>query len=207
MEPIFFHYAFIAIFLVFVAIRLTYHRKAQRSMGKAEFKEGKLHIAMRLTFGIPFLLTLVAYMFRPEVLSWAALPLPAWLRGAGFAMAAASLPLFWWVHRALGSNFSGTLHVREEHTLVTHGPYRWVRHPMYTAFYIYLTGILLLTANWFIGGFFLAGLTLVVVNRLKNEELAMVEKFGERYRDYMRRTGRFLPAFNTHSEPSHYARG
>jgi protein-S-isoprenylcysteine O-methyltransferase Ste14 len=198
MEQSFFHYAFIAVFLAFVALRLTYHRKARRTMGKAEFKEGKLHIAVRLIFGIPFLLTLVAYMFQPEILSWAALPLPAWLRWIGLVMAAGSLPLFWWVHSALGSNFSGTLHVREEHTLVTHGPYRRVRHPMYTAFYIYLLGILFLTANWFIGGFFLTGLTVVVINRLKNEESAMVEKFGDRYLEYMKHTGRFLPPISTH---------
>ena len=198
MDQSFFHYAFITIFMVFVAIRLTYHRKAQRAMGKAEFKEGKLHIALRLIFGIPFMLTLVAYMFRPDILSWAALPLPAWLQWSGLVMAVVSLPLLWWVHWALGSNFSGTLHVREEHTLVTHGPYRWVRHPMYTVFYIYLLGILLLTANWFIGGFFLVGLTIVVVTRLKNEESAMVEKFGNRYREYMKYTGRFLPPISTH---------
>ena len=207
MDQTFFHYAFIAIFLVFVVIRVTYHRKAQRTMGKAEFKEGKQHIALRLIFGIPFMLTLVAYMFRPDILSWATLPLPEWLRTVGLVMAAVSLPLFWWVHSSLGSNFSGTLHVREEHTLVTHGPYRWVRHPMYTGFYLFMVGILLLTTNWFIGGVFLVGLTVVVVNRLNNEEMVMVEKFGDRYREYMKHTGRFLPQIHSQREPSHYARG
>jgi protein-S-isoprenylcysteine O-methyltransferase Ste14 len=108
-------------------------------------------------------------------------------------MGLASLPLIVWVQQALGSNFSTTLHVREEHTLVTHGPYRWVRHPMYTVLYLHFISIFLLTQNWFIGGVFLVALTLIVGLRLKNEEATMVDKFGEAYRSYMLRTGRFLP--------------
>jgi protein-S-isoprenylcysteine O-methyltransferase Ste14 len=105
----------------------------------------------------------------------------------------ASLPLIWWVQWALDINFSTTLHVRDKHTLVRHGPYRWVRHPMYTALYIHLLAILLLTANWFVGGMFLLMQTIIIALRLRNEEAAMVEKFGNEYREYMKHTGRFLP--------------
>jgi protein-S-isoprenylcysteine O-methyltransferase Ste14 len=189
----FFHYSFIAVILVFAVIRMVYHRLALRTMGKAEFKEGSLAKGLRLVFALPLIAGLVTYMVRPEVLSWAALPLPEWTRWAGLIMTLAALPLLWWVHSSLGSNFSGLLHVREEHTLVTYGPYRWVRHPMYSVFYLYMIGILLLTGNWLIGGLMLAGLTLVLVTRLEREENTMLEKFGDRYREYMKRTGRFLP--------------
>jgi protein-S-isoprenylcysteine O-methyltransferase Ste14 len=108
-------------------------------------------------------------------------------------MALVSLVLLVWVQRALGSNFSTTLHVREEHTLVTYGPYRWVRHPMYTVLYLFLIGVFLVTQNWFIGAGFLIPLTLIVAMRLDNEEAAMIEKFGDDYRQYMHRTGRFAP--------------
>jgi protein-S-isoprenylcysteine O-methyltransferase Ste14 len=64
---------------------------------------------------------------------------------------------------------------------------------MYTVFYIYMIGLLLLTANWLIGGLFLLGVTLAVIPRLPREEALMIEKFGDNYRDYMKRTGRFLP--------------
>jgi protein-S-isoprenylcysteine O-methyltransferase Ste14 len=136
---------------------------------------------------------LLAYMFRPGLLSWAALDLPAWAQWLGVAMGAASLLLIWWVQAALGSNFSTTLHLREEHTLVSHGPYRWVRHPMYTVLYLHLLAIFLLTQNWLIGGFFLSALTIIIATRLAKEEAVMIEKFGEEYQAYMLRSGRFLP--------------
>ena len=188
-----FHYSFIFVVLSFMIIRVAYHRLALRTMGKAEFKEGSLAKGVRLVLALPLVAVLVTYMVQPEVLSWAAFPLPEWARWVGLLMALAALPLLWWVHSSLGSNFSGLLHVREEHTLVTNGPYRWVRHPMYSVFYLYMIGILLLTSNWLIGGLMLAGLTLVMVTRLEREEKTMIEKFGDRYRDYMKHTGRFLP--------------
>ena len=74
--------------------------------------------------------------------------------------------------------------MRDEHTLVTHGPYRWVRHPMYTGFYMLELAILLLTANWFIGSLLLIGQTIVIAVRINNEENVMLEKFGDQYRAY-----------------------
>jgi protein-S-isoprenylcysteine O-methyltransferase Ste14 len=189
----FFHYNFIAVFLAFMVIRVIYQRIALRTRGNVEFREGKVALALRLVLAVPFVGVLVIYMVQPGSLSWAALPLPEWARWIGLVMAGSAVPLLWWVHWALGSNFSGLLHLREEHTLVTYGPYRWVRHPMYTVFYIYMVGLLLLTCNWLIGGLFLLGVTVAVVPRLPREEAAMIEKFGDGYRDYMKRTGRFLP--------------
>jgi len=132
-------------------------------------------------------------MVRPGLLAWATVELPEWLQWLGVLLGLASLPLIWWVQEALGSNFSTTLHVRSEHTLVTQGPYRWVRHPMYTVLYMVLLAVFLLTGNWLISGVFLVSMTMIVLFRLGNEEAVMLEKFGEDYRRYMQRTGRFLP--------------
>lgn len=194
-DNLFFHLVFVSVFLAFTAIRAHYHRLASRTKGKAEYKEGRLHIALRMLFGIPFVLTVFAYMFRPQILGWASLNLPEWMQWVGVILGVASIPLVWWVQEALGSNFSTVLHVREEHTLIMEGPYRWVRHPMYTALYMNLLAVFLLTENWFIGGFFLGALTLIIATRLKREEQVMLEKFGDEYRTYMQQTGRFLPRF------------
>jgi len=193
MSDMFFHWAFVAVFVVFSVIRAYYHRLADRTKGRAEYREGRLHIALRLLFGIPFMLTVAAYMLRPSILDWARLDLPVWARWIGLVLGLASVPLIGWVQSALGSNFSTVLHVRDEHTLVTDGPYRWVRHPMYTALYINLLAAFLLTENWLIGGVFLLSLTLIVASRVGKEEQAMLEKFGEQYRDYMQHSRRFLP--------------
>jgi protein-S-isoprenylcysteine O-methyltransferase Ste14 len=188
-----FHWIFIFVFISFTAVRAYYQRLASRTRGRVQYKEGKLHKAMRLLVGIPFMLVFLAYMIRPGTIFWANLDFPDWLQWIGVVMGLASLPLIVWIQQALGSNFSTTLHVREEHTLITHGPYRWVRHPMYTVLYLHFISIFLLTQNWFIGGVFLAALTLIIGLRLKDEEATMVDKFGEAYRSYMLHTGRFLP--------------
>ena len=188
-----FHLGFVLVFLSFTAIRAYYHKKAERSRGPVEYKEGRPHTASRLIVGVPFMLSLLVYMVQPEWFAWAALPLPVWVQWVGLILGIASLPLILWVQAALGSNFSTTLHVRQDHDLVTQGPYRWVRHPMYTVLFVHLVALLLLSANWFIGGVPLVAFTLIVVTRLNNEERVMAEKFGPAYMDYMRRTGRFLP--------------
>jgi protein-S-isoprenylcysteine O-methyltransferase Ste14 len=188
-----FHWIFVFVFVGFSVIRAYYHRLASLGMGKAEYVEGRMHVALRMLFGIPFMLTLVAYMVRPAILDWARLDLPVWAQWVGVFLGLASLPLIWWVQSALGSNFSTVLHVRDEHTLVTSGPYRWVRHPMYTVLYMNLTAAFLLTENWLIGAVFLLALSLIVFSRVDREELVMQEKFGEQYQTYMRQTGRFLP--------------
>lgn len=193
MNETLFHLTFVLTFLSFTAIRAAYQRLAQKTQGNVEYREGKLHKGLRLALGIPFMAVFFAYMIWPSIASWAALALPVWARWTGVALSILSLPLIWWVQRSLGSNFSTTLHVRDEHTLITQGPYRWVRHPMYTVLFVQLVGVLLLTANGFIGGVPLLAFLFIVARRLQKEEATMSEKFGEQYRRYMQRTGRFLP--------------
>ena len=64
---------------------------------------------------------------------------------------------------------------------------------MYSVFYLCMLGWLLLTANWAVGALPLLGLTVIVVTRVAREEAAMAETFGDSYRAYAARTGRFLP--------------
>lgn len=71
--------------------------------------------------------------------------------------------------------------------------YDYMRHPMYTALFLSMAAILLLTRNWLVGGVPLVGLCVIVLLRVEREERVMIEKFGDAYRDYMKRTGRFLP--------------
>jgi protein-S-isoprenylcysteine O-methyltransferase Ste14 len=81
---------------------------------------------------------------------------------------------------------------REHHTLVTRGPYRWIRHPFYVALALVIVAGALIVANWFV----LASGTVVFVllairSRVEEEQLAA--RFGDAYREYKKRTGRFLP--------------
>lgn len=155
--------------------------------------ESALFAALRLVLLGASLLGMLVYCISPRLMDWSALPLPGWLRAAGFLVALGAIYLFQRVLRTLGHNFSTSLTLRGDQTLVTDGPYRRVRHPMYTAFVGVWLGFLLLTANWFIGcsGLLLFGLTMLL--RTPQEERMMIERFGDDYRAYMRRTGRYLP--------------
>ena len=97
-----------------------------------------------------------------------------------------------WTFRSLGRNITDTVVTRREHTLITSGPYRYVRHPFYITTALAFTANALTTANWFIASTGFAALALLVV-RTATEEGKLVERFGDDYRRYMARTGRFLP--------------
>jgi len=134
-----------------------------------------------------------AYVAAPERLSWASLPLPEWLRWAGLGLAFAGFALLEWSQSALGRNWSGRVQLLKDHELVVSGPYRWVRHPMYAGGLLANASLLLLSANWLVGGGWLALYGWQFAARIPLEEDLMMHRFGEAYRQYMRRTGRLLP--------------
>ncbi|MGE3147672.1 MAG: protein-S-isoprenylcysteine O-methyltransferase [Pseudorhodoplanes sp.] len=104
-----------------------------------------------------------------------------------------ALWLFYATHRTLGRNWSDSLEVRETHSLVTGGPYRLVRHPMYSAFFLWAIAQALLLPNWVAGLSGLVGFGLLFCFRVAHEERLMLETFGDKYRDYMARTARLVP--------------
>jgi protein-S-isoprenylcysteine O-methyltransferase Ste14 len=144
-----------------------------------------------LTAGVLFA-SGIAWMIEPQWMSWSSWPIPVWLRWAGFAVAVGAGLLWSWTVHTLGKNLTDTVVTRQEHSLVTSGPYRWVRHPFYTSCFIGIVGGSLAMANWF---FLVLGAlgSAFLVARTRIEEEKLVERFGDDYREFMRRTGRFLP--------------
>ncbi len=147
-----------------------------------------------------FRLFALAYVLLPLyfLTSWVDfthLGFPVWLRWAGAGLTVLGILLFAWAHQALGVNWTAVLALSEEQELVTSGPYRWVRHPMYTAFLVIGFGFWFLSANGLVGLIYFSTLLLMVWTRLPAEEEMMVERFGERYRAYQKTTGSLLPRF------------
>jgi protein-S-isoprenylcysteine O-methyltransferase Ste14 len=97
-----------------------------------------------------------------------------------------------WTFRCLGKNLTDTVVTRQRHTLVMHGPYRWVRHPFYDSGALLVVAVSLIAANWFI---FMAGVVVLflLIVRTRTEEQHLVARFGDSYRAYVEGTGRFLP--------------
>jgi protein-S-isoprenylcysteine O-methyltransferase Ste14 len=142
--------------------------------------------------GIAFWLELIAWMVDPGWMAWSSVSLPAWLRWTGVGLIAIACGLLVWTFRCLGKNLTDTVVTRQKHTLVIHGPYRWVRHPFYDSAALLALAVSLITANWF---FFVTGVVLfcLFIIRTRTEEENLVARFGDSYRAYMERTGRFLP--------------
>ena len=126
----------------------------------------------------------------PRFANYAFHPWQAWL---GVAVFAGALWLFYRTHKDLGRNWSVTLEVRDQHTLVTNGVYNRVRHPMYSAFWLWALAQALLLPNWIAGPAGLVGFGTLFLLRVQREEAMMIETFGEDYRRYMERTSRILP--------------
>lgn len=183
----------ILMYTVFSIIRIRYQVRARKAGLVTVISESRKYSILLSLLICYEVVTLFLFLLYPEALSFAMLPLPLWLQILGIIIGAAALLLFIWVHRHLGKNFSINLKVYSEQQLVYTGPYSRVRHPMYTAFYMLHIAAFLLTANWFIGVTWIAGLTVIIFLRIGREEKMMLEIFGDRYMVYMERTGRFLP--------------
>lgn len=169
------------------------HRAEQASEEKISWREEGLPtiIALRSS-GLALLLSVMAYLLNPRWMKWSNLRLPAWLRWSGAGLGAACLPLSYWVFSTIGKNITPTVETRENHELVTNGPYRWVRHPLYSVGISFFISLSVLAANWLMGLASLLVLAMLLV-RLPKEEAKLIERFGNEYREYMKRTGRFFP--------------
>jgi protein-S-isoprenylcysteine O-methyltransferase Ste14 len=135
-----------------------------------------------------FLYTFGAYFESGRII------IPDQLRWFGALVGFAGCILFAYTHTALGKNWSGVLEIAVDHRLVTHGPYRLIRHPMYSAFFMMGIGASLLSANWIVGGINLLAVAYMYAIRVRDEERMMLDQFGDDYKIYMTKTGRLLPA-------------
>ncbi|MEM9036052.1 MAG: protein-S-isoprenylcysteine O-methyltransferase [Actinomycetota bacterium] len=127
------------------------------------------------------------------VAAFADYDLPDWATAIGVVVAVVGLWLFWRSHVDLGRNWSVTLEVREEHTLVTGGVYRRVRHPMYSAIFVLYLATPLLVHNVIAGFAGLVAFGIMYIVRVPHEEAMMRDLFGDEYERYSQRTGRLVP--------------
>jgi protein-S-isoprenylcysteine O-methyltransferase Ste14 len=177
--------------LLAVAIRAPHELRRRRNR-ITDRRVGWLE-AVLIALVVPAMFLLPAVYALTPWLGFADYRLPPWAGLVGIAVFAGALWLFWRSHNDLGRNFSPTLHVRADHTLVVHGVYRRVRHPMYAAQWLWGMAQVLLVHNWIAGFSGLVLSVLLYLLRIPREERMMAEHFGEKYRSYTDRTGRILP--------------
>ena len=150
-------------------------------------------IGLRL-FGAAGMLSMIAFLIDPAYMSWSSFSLPLWVRWLGVTRGVCSGFLWIYTFHHLGKNLTDTVVTRKEHTLITSGPYRWVRHPFYVSFALLIFANTFAAANWFIFLTCAAAFVFIVI-RTDKEEANLIARFGDSYKEYMARTGRFFPRF------------
>ena len=168
----------------------NHHILHRQPPSKKKALDGAVEWLLAIT-AVAWTLSLALYAIGFSWFDYAA-PLPLWLRWVGVAVMAACFPLSSWTYRALGAHFSKRLELRTDHQLVNSGPYRYVRHPMYTTLCLCAVGTCLVTANLFVMAA-TACVAVVILLRIRNEDAMLAERFGDQYSAYCRRTGGLLP--------------
>ena len=154
-------------------------------------RKGRLETLL-LTFAWTGFFVPIIWMITP-LFKFADYPIHPAAFAAGLAFLVVGLWLFYRSHADLGTNWSITLEVRENHRLITNGVYRRVRHPMYLGLLLYSIGQALVLPNWVAGPSYLVALGLLFAFRVVPEERMMRERFGTDYDAYAARTKRLLP--------------
>lgn len=173
----------------------TYHRrKADKDTGEkiSRSADGTPIMLVIRVFGLIMWMSPIVYLINPNLMAWAKIGMPDTARWIGVVIGALCTMGIYWLFSSIGSGISPTSATRKEHQLSTSGPYRWVRHPLYTIGASFYISFGLMADNWFIA---LMGVIsfIVMAIRTPKEEANLIEKFGDQYRKYMKHTGRFFP--------------
>jgi len=189
-----FRWIFITVFVITIFISGYFRRQARQS-GEVirRAQEGRFILVLRILFAAPLYLSILAYMINPNWMNWSILRLPDWLRWLAAAVGVGMLPIIYWVMCSIGRNVSETFLTKANHALVTHGPYRWIRHPLYSVSTVILVALSLVAANWFMLAMAALIIFVIAFVVIPKEEAQLLLKFGEAYREYQHRTGRLVP--------------
>jgi len=193
VDELLFRIMFSGLWMLFLANLIWVNRSAAWISGRRTSPHAnRLRIAA-IAFACIYLGGSLLYSLFTSSVVFLLIPLPDWLRLVMVCVAAAALLQLMWALRELGRNWAPSLSgVRKDTILVTTGPYGVVRHPIYLGAFIFLAALAIEASNWVI---VIPTLVLLVLlyAQLDDEEVLLIDRFGEEYRRYMKRTPRFIP--------------
>ena len=183
-----------AILITGMGISVYYRRKADKDSGEIipRKADGSAMMTLIKVGGLILWLSPFVYLINPNWMAWSRIGLPGSVRWIGVAIGILCVIGIYWLFSSIGSGITPTSATRERHVLVTSGPYRWVRHPLYTVGSSMFISFGMMADNWFIAGMGVLAFIGMAI-RTPKEEANLIEKFGDEYREYMKRTGAFLP--------------
>jgi protein-S-isoprenylcysteine O-methyltransferase Ste14 len=186
----------LAALILFTAVGISsyFRRKADRESGEKISRkvDGTAMMTVIRIGGLILWLSPLVYLLNPVWMAWSKIGLPEWVRWLGVGIGIACTILIYWLFSSIRSGITPTSATRKEHQLVTDGPYRWVRHPLYTVGASMFISFGLMADIWFIIAMGIFTFIIMAI-RTPQEEANLIEKFGDEYREYMKQTGRFFP--------------
>jgi protein-S-isoprenylcysteine O-methyltransferase Ste14 len=194
MSELIFKLIFVILFIIYVLIRVPFDKqyKQQEKIKTVNSVKEKLLLFL-LSLGL--ILIPIVWLFTPFLVGFD-IKLPVWARLLGIVISILSLFYFWWIHKTLGVNWSPTLEIRKGHQLIKAGPYKRIRHPMYSQIWLWTIAQFLIISNIFAGLSGILAWTILYFIRVPSEEKMMIEIFGDEYIEYMKQTGRVFPKLN-----------
>jgi Putative protein-S-isoprenylcysteine methyltransferase len=183
-----------------MGISIYYRLKADRESGEkiSRSVDGTAMMTLIRIGGLVLWLSPLVYLVNPGWMAWSKIGLPDWARWLGVGLGLLCVMGIYWLFSSIGSGITPTSATRRQHALVTSGPYRWVRHPLYTVGSSLFISFGMMANNWFIAALGILAFIGMAI-RTPKEEANLIEKFGDEYREYMKRTGRFFPKFGSNS--------
>ena len=192
----------LAAVILFTGIGISgyFRRKADRDTGEKISRrvDGTVMMTAIRIGGLFLWLSPLVYLINPGWMAWSKIGLPESVRWLGVGIGILCVFGIYWLFSSIGSGITPTSATRKQHSLVTSGPYRWVRHPLYTVGSSLFIAFGMMADNWFIAGLGILTFILMAI-RTPKEEANLIEKFGDEYREYMKRTGRFFPKLGGNS--------
>jgi len=182
------------IFVTAFIISGYFRRKADRESGEkiSRSVDGTAMMTAIRIGGLLLWLSPIMYVINPQWMNWSKIGLPETVRWIGVGLGIFCVFGVYWLFSSIGTGITPTSATRQEHKLSTSGPYRWIRHPLYTFGSSMFIAFGMMADNWFMAALGILTFVLMAI-RTPKEEANLIEKFGDEYRDYMKRTGRFLP--------------
>ena len=182
------------ILLTGMGISFHFRIKADKaSGGKVSRKvDGNTMMTVIKLGGLILWLSPFVYLINPIWMRWSKIGMPLSIRWVGVGLGILCVFGIYWLFSSIGSGITPTSGTRKEHTLVTNGIYRHIRHPLYTLGSSMFVAFGMMADSWFIILLGILAFILMAI-RTPKEETNLIEKFGDEYREYMKRTGRFLP--------------
>jgi len=177
-----------------ISISSYFRRKADRETGEKISRkvDGTALMTVIKIGGLLLWFSPLVYLLNPSWMAWSKIGLPDWVRWLGVGIGILCVAMIYWLFSSIGNSISPTSATRKQHRLVTSGPYRWVRHPLYTVGSSLFVAFGMMADNWFIAALGVLAF-IAMASRTPKEEANLIEKFGDEYRDYMKQTGRYLP--------------